>query len=181
MNLHISYFSHQITLFRRALCGRNSDDKLESTMSAFRSFSANVSEAEDWLVVLFYQYCSLADPLNTCTVQLRLCTQLKLLGRIRISFEGINGVLGGSAPSIHSYIKAVNETVEFQAEGKPIHWKLGGLSEAQMTTKKSYKFRSLSVKVAKEVVSLDLSPNETELMIKGYFSVSHVLIDWIDF
>ena len=151
-------------------------DGFSTAMSALQSPLANGSEAEDWLVLLFYQYCSLKHPSSTCAVQLRLCTELKLLGRIRISFEGINGVLGGSATSIYSYIKAVDETAEFQAEEKAIHWKLGGLSEAQMTSKGSYKFKSLSVKVAKEVVSLDLSPNETELMIQGYFSVSHTLI-----
>ena len=152
------------------------DDGFSTAMSALRSSSADASEAEDWLVVLFYQYCPLEHPSSTCAVQLRLCTQLKLLGRIRISFEGINGVLGGSASSIHSYIKAVDEAVEFQAEEKPIHWKLGGLSEAQMSLKRSFKFKSLSVKVAKEVVSLDLSPNETKSMIQGYLSVSRSLI-----
>jgi hypothetical protein len=61
----------------------------------------------------------------------------------------------------------MNEISEFNAIGKPIHWKLGILSEIQMTTKTDYKFKDLSVKVAKEVVSLDLSVTETEQMIEG--------------
>lgn len=143
-------------------------------MSVIQNSAVENADAKDWLVVLFYQYCSLENPSCTCAVQLRLCTELGLLGRIRISEEGINGVLGGSAASIYSYIKAVDETAEFLAAEKPIHWKLGGLSEAQLTSKKSFKFKTLSVKLAKEVVSLDLSPMESELMIQGYSNVANV-------
>lgn len=55
---------------------------------------------EDWLVLLFYQYCNLKDPLSTCKEQLQMCEQLNLTGRIRISPEGINGCLGGHSKYI---------------------------------------------------------------------------------
>lgn len=84
-----------------------------------------------------------------------------------MSSEGINGTLSGSRSSLASYMTTINETAEFNAEEKPIHWKISGLSETQLMTKTDYKFQSLSVKVVKEVVSLDLSEGDTEKMIRG--------------
>jgi predicted sulfurtransferase len=122
---------------------------------------------ENWQILLFYQYCDLIHPTTTCSQQQEVCSRLNLRGRIRVSPEGINGTLGGSCHSVSSYITIMNEIPEFNAVERPIHWKLGSLSEIQMTTKTDYKFKSLSVKVVKEVVSLDLSETETEKMIQG--------------
>jgi hypothetical protein len=52
----------------------------------------------------------------------------------------------------------------------PIHWKLSGFSPINLKLKKdllSQRFKSLSVKVVKEVVSLDLSEISTTEMIKA--------------
>ena len=122
---------------------------------------------EDWLIVLFYQYCHLESPSSTCEEQLLLCRNLNLLGRVRVSPEGINGTLGGSSTSIHRYIEVVDKILEFEAVSKPIHWKLSGLSRANLSSNCDHKLKTLSVKVVKEVVSLDLSTTATFNMIKG--------------
>ena len=125
------------------------------------------SEAEEWFVLLFYQYCALLNPSSTCEDQQKLCALLNLLGRIRVSSEGINGTIGGSRSSIQSYIMSVESIPEFNSVEKPIHWKFGGLSKAQITSKRDYRFHTLSVKVVKEVVSLDLTEALTVDMIRG--------------
>jgi UPF0176 protein len=124
---------------------------------------------EEWFVLLFYQYCVLLHPSSTCEEQQKLCTHLNLLGRIRVSSEGINGTIGGSRSSIQSYIAAVEAIPEFNSVEKPIHWKFGGLSDVQITSKRDYKFHTLSVKTVKEVVSLDLTETLTASMIRGNY------------
>lgn len=125
------------------------------------------ASAEDWVVVLFYQYCNIENPSLSCQQQLNLCQDLNLLGRVRISAEGINGTLGGSSSSIREYISVVEKIVEFEAISKPIHWKLGGFSKADLLSKYDRRLKTLSVKVSKEVVSLDLPEIATQEMIKG--------------
>ena len=123
---------------------------------------------DDWLVVLFYQYCLLSNPTSTCKEQIDLCRELTLLGRVRVSSEGINGTLGGSSSSVKKYISTVDKISEFDADRNPIHWKLGGLSEANLSSHSDHRLKTLSVKVVKEVVSLDLSEEATRQMIEGY-------------
>jgi UPF0176 protein len=125
------------------------------------------NDDKEWFVLLFYQYCVLLHPSSTCDDQQKLCTHLNLFGRIRVSSEGINGTIGGSRSSIQSYIAAVEAIPEFNCVEKPIHWKFGGLSEVQISSKKDYKFHTLSVKTVKEVVSLDLTEALTANMIRG--------------
>ena len=133
-------------------------------------------ETGEWFILLFYQYCVILNPSSTCEEQQKLCTHLNLLGRIRVSPEGINGTIGGSRSSIQSYIAAVESIPEFNSVEKPIHWKFGGLSKAQATSKKDHKFHTLSVKTVKEVVSLDLTEALTADMLRGNMNthVQHV-------
>ena len=128
---------------------------------------------DDWIVVLFYQYCELENPSTTCQEQLKICQNLNLLGRVRVSSEGINGTLGGTSSSIREYISTVDSILEFEATSKPIHWKLGGLSKENLLSKGDNRLKTLSVKVAKEVVSLDLSEIATRHMIKGMLGILH--------
>ena len=125
------------------------------------------ASAEDWVVALFYQYCEIKNPSQSCQQQLNLCQDLNLLGRVRVSAEGINGTLGGSSSSIREYISAVEKILEFEAVRKPIHWKLGGFSKADLLSEYDKRLKTLSVKVSKEVVSLDLQEIATQEMIKG--------------
>ena len=129
-------------------------------------------DPKEWFVLLFYQYCVLLHPPSTSEDQHKLCTHLNLLGRIRVSCEGINGTIGGSRSSIESYIAAVEAIPEFNSVEKPIHWKFGGLSKVQMTSKRDYKFHTLSIKTVKEVVSLDLTEALTANMIRGNFQTN---------
>jgi len=127
-------------------------------------------EDKEWRVVLYYQYCNLKDPLSTRKDQSEICERLNLTGRIRVSPEGINGCIGGHFLKIQEYITAVDKIMEFDAQRNPIHWKLSGFSQMDLKSKKdllSQRFKTLSVKVVKEVVSLDLSEISTMEMIKA--------------
>jgi hypothetical protein len=77
--------------------------------------------------------------------------------------------------SIHKYIETVDKIKEFDAESRPIHWKLGGLLtnpnpipySSSSSQKSQKRFTTLSVKVVKEVVSLDLDEQSTINMLKA--------------
>jgi hypothetical protein len=139
---------------------------LFSLMSAVEG--GEMEAAHDWRVVLFYQYCDISAPEVIYNEQLNLCKTLNLKGRIRISSEGINGTLQGSAGSIEEYIHMVDEHVVIGSRIKPIHWKFSGPVDRYALEKQL--FKSLSVKVVKEVVSLDLQPNVNKEIIEGLHS-----------
>lgn len=109
------------------------------------------SSAEHW-IVLYYQYCTIINVQETCESQKQLCERLKLKGRVRVSEEGINGTLGGASSRIREYMSAVDAAAEFDAQRRPIHWKLSRLTDGVVHRE----FSSLSIKAVKEVVSLDL-------------------------
>ena len=67
---------------------------------------------------------------------------------------------------MREYISTVDSILEFEADRKPIHWKLGGLSQANLSSQCDHRLRTLSVKVVKEVVSLDLSETATREMLE---------------
>ena len=85
-----------------------------------------------------------------------LCIDLNLKGRIRISKEGINGTLSGEENELRQYMTAS------VAKYGDIHWKTSGYISEKSST--AQEFQELSVKVTKEVVSLDLNSVETELV-----------------
>ena len=108
------------------------------------------------MFVLYYSYVEIKDPASVCAEQRALCEKLHLYGRIRVSAEGLNGTLNGSQCALVEYMQHTD------ALFGPIHWKHSSyLSEKD---EMSQKFTSLSCQVTKEVVSLDLSAEETEVM-----------------
>lgn len=54
-------------------------------------------------IILFYKYVAITYPEQVRKWQHRLCTSLKLTGRVIIAHEGINGTLGGAADALESY------------------------------------------------------------------------------
>ena len=108
------------------------------------------------MFILYYSYVEINDPAAVCVEQRKLCEELHLLGRIRVSFEGLNGTLNGMEQELEEYIRRTD--VLFG----PIHWKRSNyLLEKGV---EEQKFTSLSCQVTKEVVSLDLPEEETEIM-----------------
>ena len=111
-----------------------------------------VDDTEDYVIVLYYQYCTITDVKLTCQEQQQLCNQLSLLGRVRVAEEGLNGTLGGSSHSVAEYMRTVDGIDQFDAVRRPIHWKLSRLQDGML----QQRFTSLKVQAVKEVVSLDL-------------------------
>jgi len=108
---------------------------------------------DDYTIVLFYQYvCAPLDVNAVVAAQQELCGRLGLRGRVRVAPEGLNGTLGGAAESIETYMAAVDAAVEFEAQERPIHWKLSQLRDGVV----HQPFTDLSVKAVKEVVSTNI-------------------------
>ena len=123
---------------------------------------------DDSSIILFYKYVHLNDPAAVFKWQKELCERLGLKGRCIIANEGINATFEGTAENIQEYIKELEKDERFQN----IHFKLSsGTGNA---------FPKLSVKVRKEIVSLnlgtcDIDPNQ----ITGIHLKPEELNNWI--
>ena len=131
--------------------------------------SAYDHDGGQFCVVLYYHYTDIADPAGVSEWQSRLCDDLNLKGRVRVAHEGINGTLAGAKDSINAYITAMekNDTPSFYG----IQWKLSGAVDRYAIEEQQFKY--LSVKVTKEVVSLDLSEAESKAMLEGLSTTNH--------
>ncbi|MCB1097879.1 MAG: rhodanese-related sulfurtransferase [Verrucomicrobiae bacterium] len=110
----------------------------------------------DFQVLLYYRYCTIADPEAFAAAHRELCTKLELRGRILIADEGLNGTVSGTVPATEAYMKVLKqdpllEGIEFKIDPADDHV-----------------FPKLSIKVREEVVTLgleqaaepDINPNE---------------------
>jgi UPF0176 protein len=108
---------------------------------------------EEHKIILFYKYVRIADPEMVRESQVKICERLGLKGRCIIAGEGINATYEGTAENIKKYITELEEDDRF----RNIHFKIShGTGEA---------FPKLSIKVRKEIVSLqlgfcDIDPNQ---------------------
>uniref|UniRef100_A0A7S2V3B9 Rhodanese domain-containing protein n=1 Tax=Fibrocapsa japonica TaxID=94617 RepID=A0A7S2V3B9_9STRA len=107
----------------------------------------------EFTTLLFYFYVDIDqnDLPSIIEEQIQLCQRLGMRGRFRVSPEGMNGTADGEDDSIKEYMRCMDEDERWPQ----IHWKLGKCSEI---TRNPF----LSVKKAKEVVSLDLHPKVNE-------------------
>lgn len=137
----------------------------------FPQILCNIKEMEislDYVYLLFYHYSFIPDPTATCDEQTEFCRQHELNGRIRVAPEGINGTIAGSQEQIHAYIAFMDqwaETLPHAASSPKIHWKFSHMVDRFSPEKQ--KLKSLSVKVTKEVVSLDLPPDVREAVLSA--------------
>ena len=74
---------------------------------------------DDWRVALYYYYVEMGDVAKHVQFHQTLCISLNLKGRVRVSSEGINGVLSGLYESLKLYeiafieeLGRCNETVD---------------------------------------------------------------------
>jgi len=108
---------------------------------------------EQYQIILFYKYVRLADPEAVAEGQKEICEKLDLTGRYIIAAEGINATFEGTKENIKEYVKELEKDKRFCN----IHFKYSiGTGHA---------FPKLSVKVRKEIVSLnlgtcDIDPNQ---------------------
>ncbi len=107
----------------------------------------------NYQILLFYKYVHIDDPAAVMAWQRELCEKYGFKGRLIVAHEGINFTLEGKKEDTESYIKELETDPRFLN----IHFKRSmGTGDA---------FPKLSVKVRKEIVSLnlgvcDVDPNQ---------------------
>lgn len=117
---------------------------------------ANVDEDDkhdSWRIALYYCYIPVIVEKHVAFQQSQ-CQQRQLFGRIRVSPEGINGVLSGSFVKLQEYESLLKDELEGLVD--PLQWELD-VKYCQLRpdlTVKDQLFDSLSVKATKQVVSL---------------------------
>jgi UPF0176 protein len=121
------------------------------------------SRSDSLTFLLYYHYVDISDPSSLQTWHQQVCLQFSLKGRIRISSEGLNGTLCGEYNDIRRYIQEISLLEHLQPN--KIDWKLS--KSLETLPRQKQEFQSLSVKVTKEVVSLDCSQQEREAALKG--------------
>ena len=80
----------------------------------------------DFRVLLYYCYAPIDDPAAFAEAHHRLCVELRLLGRIIVAHEGINGTVSGRAADCEAYMAAVHAdprfaACEFKVDEVPAH------------------------------------------------------------
>ncbi|MDO8054225.1 rhodanese-related sulfurtransferase ['Opuntia sp.' phytoplasma] len=116
-------------------------------------------------VILFYNYSYIKNPKILCNLHKTFCIKNKLLGRIIISEEGINGTLSGLTIDINSYMQFLLQDSCFANTA----FKIDSVN--------GHVFPKLSVKYKKEIVSLklknDIFPkNSCYLEPKEFYNLS---------
>ncbi|MDO8023821.1 MAG: rhodanese-related sulfurtransferase [Pigeon pea little leaf phytoplasma] len=106
--------------------------------------SKNQIDTNLYQVILFYNYNYIKNPQNLCDLHKTFCIRNKLLGRIIISDEGINGTLSGLIKDINSYMK-------FLLQDSCL-----ANTAFKIDSVKDHVFPKLSVKYKKEIVSFKL-------------------------
>lgn len=107
----------------------------------------------EYVILLFYKYVYINDPEAVAEREREICEKLGLKGRCIVATEGINATYEGTKENITGYIKELEKDKRFLG----IHFKL--------STGTGNAFPKLSVKVRKEIVSLnlgtcDIDPNQ---------------------
>jgi len=102
---------------------------------------------EHFRISLYYCYAAIEDVDEHVSFEQALCKELNLRGRIRVSSEGLNGVLSGLYSSLQQYQQRLEERVSRKIDIKYCLMRHDLSVESQL-------FDSLSVKSTREVVSL---------------------------
>jgi predicted sulfurtransferase len=100
-------------------------------------------DRDDYRIALYYSYVTIENVNDCIAFQRELCTTLNLMGRIRVSREGMNGVLSGFYRDLLAY----QQSIDLELDIKYCQLRSDLPTASQL-------FTSLSVKVTREVVSL---------------------------
>lgn len=118
-------------------------------------------------IILFYKYVKVDNPIVLKKLQLEICKELGLKGRMIIAQEGINATLEGNNKSIKEYILDLKSDQRFSDVRIKISEGTGNA------------FPKLSIKVRKEIVSLDLAEDLDPNQISGKYIEATELHSWI--
>ena len=104
-----------------------------------------------YITLLFYNYVNIEDPQQLVEQQKILCKALNLVGRLRISTEGVNGCFGGHPNDIDKYINTVEHDSKFTNYFQNVDWKKGPPNKNKNVDEQ--RMDELIVKVTKELCS----------------------------
>ncbi|TVY12396.1 rhodanese-related sulfurtransferase [Candidatus Phytoplasma pini] len=99
---------------------------------------------KNYSVILYYKYIRIINPEEFKKQHFDYCKKINLVGRVIVSFEGINGTLSGLQENINQYISFMQKQKDFN----DINFQI------EHVTKNV--FRKLSIKFKEEIVSLKL-------------------------
>jgi predicted sulfurtransferase len=107
------------------------------------------------IILLFYKYVQIDNPIQIQSWQKQLCADLGLTGRILLSHEGINGTLGGTQEATDAYIAAMNahplfDAIDFKASA-------GG----------AHAFPRCKIVIKREIVHLGIDPKDLTVADAG--------------
>jgi predicted sulfurtransferase len=122
-------------------------------------------------VLLYYVYLDMDEKAveEVKIQQLAWCKELSLMGRIRVTPEGINGTLDGSKNCLQEYC----ERMDLQYMPTVIDWKWASYPETC-----ERRFKSVSVKIKDEVVGMVLDEKEREDMMKAPMGNHLSAVEW---
>ncbi|XP_042046123.1 rhodanese-like domain-containing protein 6 isoform X1 [Salvia splendens] len=115
----------------------------------------NHGNGKDHGVLLYYKYAEIPNLEDLFDFYHSNCTSLSLLGRVRLSSQGVNVTVGGRLTALEEHIEALKSNPLFEGTD----FKLASCSEPlgdQVT--KECGFTSLSIRIVKELVTLSSHP-----------------------
>lgn len=102
----------------------------------------------DGIILLFYKYVAIDNPVDIKNWITTLCNTLNLTGRIILAHEGINATVGGSAASCQHFMQELNN-----------HPLFAGIDFKQSPGDARH-FPRLKITIRKEIVALGIDPQE---------------------
>ena len=127
-------------------------------------------------VLLYYHYVQLTETAlkDTKLQQLEWCKELELMGRIRVTPEGLNGTLDGTDDNLKEYTIRMDDKYGHHQDGASlIDWKW-----AKYPDRCSRRFISVSVKIKDEVVGMVLDEDERKKMLETRGGIHLSPEDW---
>lgn len=111
----------------------------------------------NYRVLLYYKYTPIIDPEKFKDAHLAYCKDLGILGRILVSFEGINGTLSGTIEQTDAYMAHLKSIEGFE----DTFFKIDEVD--------GHAFKKMHVRVKNEIVNLSLEDDVNPLEITGKY------------
>lgn len=105
---------------------------------------------DDGVVLLFYHYTTLTMPALVVQWLRDLCSGLDLVGKLRVSSEGLNGTLSGTEPSTTAFIAEVLRLSPLAEEMTPLDFK--------RSTGPVKAFSELKITLVSEIITIGIDP-----------------------
>ncbi|MGK3760600.1 MAG: putative sulfurtransferase [Bacillariaceae sp.] len=98
----------------KTMATRTCDDDDDNNVNCNVNDNDNADNHDDWRIALYYAYIELtpSEIQSHIDIQKQVCEDLNLKGRIRISKEGVNGVLSGELIILQKYEELISNDIQ---------------------------------------------------------------------